>query len=373
MSGISCLEQPAGARSDVRLTSGLGQRHQPYRKTRHTIDQGLVEAEWKTSAFNLEMTQLSALTSYEENYFTGKLNEPLALFDANTLTLFDIGWKTPDVIMAQLSALTPIEENYFIPKLGEPTALFDANTLTLFDTGWKTSDVKMTQPSVLPPIEQNYLSGKVNEPTALLAANTLRLFETDWKTSVVSVLAATGADYLSGKVNEPTALLAANTLRLFETDWKTSVVSVLAATGADYLSGKVNEPTALLAASTLKFLGTGWKTSIVTINRPSVLTLLEDTYVIENRREVSQFVEENQLGGLLKQARDPINKAFGEKAVKTLTVVEDDEGFRTLFCLVMIPGDMQEARNALKAFDEEWWLQYSPKVSGKLNFDFELI
>jgi hypothetical protein len=334
MSGISCLEQPAGARSDVRLTSGLGQRHQPYRKTRHTIDQGLVEAEWKTSAFNLEMTQLSALTSYEENYFTGKLNEPLALFDANTLTLFDIGWKTPDVIMAQLSALTPIEENYFIPKLGEPTALFDANTLTLFDTGWKTSDVKMTQPSVLPPIEQNYLSGKVNEPTALLAANTLRLFETDWKTSVVSVLAATGADYLSGKVNEPTALLA---------------------------------------ASTLKFLGTGWKTSIVTINRPSVLTLLEDTYVIENRREVSQFVEENQLGGLLKQARDPINKAFGEKAVKTLTVVEDDEGFRTLFCLVMIPGDMQEARNALKAFDEEWWLQYSPKVSGKLNFDFELI
>src|SRR5712664_295903 len=127
MSGISCLEQPAAARSDVRLTSGLGQRHQPYRKTRHAIDQGLVEAEWKTSAFNLEMTQPSAVPPIEENYFSGKLNEPLALFDANTLTLFDIGWKTSDVKMTQLSALTPIEENYFIPKLGEPTALFDAN------------------------------------------------------------------------------------------------------------------------------------------------------------------------------------------------------------------------------------------------------
>jgi len=295
MSGISCLEQPAAARSDVRLTSGLGQRHQPYRKTRHAIDQGLVGAEWKTSAFNLEMTQPSALSPIEENYFIRKLGGPLALFDDNTLTLFDIGWKTSDVKMTQPSVLSPFEQNYFSGKLNEPTTLFAGSTLKLFGTSWKTSVVKMTQPSVLTPIEENYFIPKLGEPTALLAANTL------------------------------------------------------------------------------KFLGTGWKTSIVTINRPSVLTLLEDTYVIENRREVAHFVEENQLGGLLKQARDPINKAFGEEAVKTLTVVEDDEGFRTLFCLVMIPGDMQEARNALKAFDEEWWLQHSPKVAGKLNFDFELI
>ncbi len=206
MSGITCLEQPGAGPSDVRLTSDLWQLHQPYRKARHTMDQRLVEVEWKAA-----------------------------------------------------------------------------------------SNIEISQPSVLPSLEEDYFIGKLNEPTTLFAANTL------------------------------------------------------------------------------KFLGTDWKTSIVTINRPSVLALLEGTYVIENRREVAQFVEDNQLGGLLKQARDPINKAFGRKAVKTLTVVEDDEGFRTLFCLVMIPGDMQEARNALKAFDEEWWLQHSPKVGGKLNFDFELI
>ncbi len=204
----------------------------------------------------------------------------------------------------------------------------------LVEVEWKAaSNIEIGQPSVLPSLEQDYFSGKLNERTAVIAANTLKLFG-GWKTAIVPVLAATGEDYFSEKLNEPTTMFAANTLKLF---------------------------------------GTSWKTAIVTINRPSVLALLEGTYVIENRREVAQFVEENQLGGLLKQARDPINKAFGRKAVKTLTVVEDDEGFRTLFCLVMIPGDMQEARNALKAFDEEWWLQHSPKVGGKLNFDFELI
>ncbi len=250
MSGITCLEQPGAGPSDVRLTSDLWQLHQPYRKARHTMDQRLVEVEWK-AASNIEISQPSVLPSLEEDYFIGKLNEP--------------------------------------------TTLFAANTLKFFETDWKISIVAINQPSVLAPLEQDYFIGKLNEPTTLFAANTL------------------------------------------------------------------------------KFLGTDWKTSIVTINRPSVLALLEGTYVIENRREVAQFVEDNQLGGLLKQARDPINKAFGRKAVKTLTVVEDDEGFRTLFCLVMIPGDMQEARNALKAFDEEWWLQHSPKVGGKLNFDFELI
>jgi hypothetical protein len=248
----------------------------------------------------------------------------------------------------------------------------------LVEVKWKAPDIEISQPSAVPSLEEDYFSGQLDEPNALLAANTLKFFEPDWKTSIVtinrsSVLAPLEQGYFSGELNEPNALFAGHTLKFLGIGWKTSVVSMLAATGVDYFSGQINKPNAVFAANTLNFLGTVGKTSIVTINRPSVLTLLEDTYVIENRREVAQFVEENQLGGLLKQARDPINKAFGEKAVKTLTVVEDDEGFRALFCLVMIPGDMQEARNALKAFDQEWWLQHSPQVGEKLNFDFELI
>jgi len=102
-------------------------------------------------------------------------------------------------------------------------------------------------------------------------------------------------------------------------------------------------------------------------------TLLEDTYTIDRRSGVERFIEENKLFDILMRARSQINKAFGSTTVKNLTLVEDDEGVPTLFCLVMITGDMQEARRALKAFDHEWWIRESPSFCGKLNFDFELI
>ena len=100
---------------------------------------------------------------------------------------------------------------------------------------------------------------------------------------------------------------------------------------------------------------------------------LPDVYVIEDRSTVAAFIEENRLRGLLLQARNPLNAAFGEAAVKTLTLVRDDEGFKRLFCLVMAPGDMQEARRALRSFDQQWWLARCEQAAGKLNFDFELV
>ncbi len=100
---------------------------------------------------------------------------------------------------------------------------------------------------------------------------------------------------------------------------------------------------------------------------------LEEVYVIDDRPSVAAFIEENRLRSLLLQARDPLNAAFGEASIKTLTLVHDDEGFTTLYCLVMVSGDMQDARRALKSFDQEWWLARSGQVAGKLNFDFELV
>src|SRR3990172_9511308 len=54
---------------------------------------------------------------------------------------------------------------------------------------------------------------------------------------------------------------------------------------------------------------------------------LEDSYVIENRRKVAAFIEHNRLRAFLQLALKPLNDAFGEAAVKTLTLVSDDEGF----------------------------------------------
>ncbi len=105
----------------------------------------------------------------------------------------------------------------------------------------------------------------------------------------------------------------------------------------------------------------------------SALKGLEDAYVIDDRSAVAAFIEQNRLRGLLVQAREPLNAAFGEAAVKTLTLIDDDEGFNTLFCLIVVSGDMHEARLALGSFDQRWWLARSDQAAGKLNFDFELV
>jgi len=109
------------------------------------------------------------------------------------------------------------------------------------------------------------------------------------------------------------------------------------------------------------------------IRRDLALKELEQVYVFEDRSAVAAFIERNRFRELLLEAREPLNAAFGEGAVKKLTLATDDEGFRTLFCLVLIPGDMHEARLALKCFDERWWLAHSDRTVGRLNFDFELI
>jgi hypothetical protein len=105
----------------------------------------------------------------------------------------------------------------------------------------------------------------------------------------------------------------------------------------------------------------------------SALSGLEEVYVFEQRARVGEFVERHRLRNLLLQARDPLFAAFGETAVKRLSVLEDDEGCETLFCSIGISGSMNEARRALKSFDQSWWLAHCSKASGKLNFDLDLI
>lgn len=100
---------------------------------------------------------------------------------------------------------------------------------------------------------------------------------------------------------------------------------------------------------------------------------LERLYVLEDCSAVASFIRQNRLLELLLEARDPLNAAFGEGAVKKLTLVEDDEAFETLFCLVLVPGELGQARLALESFDDGWWLAHCDRAAGKLNFDFDLI
>jgi hypothetical protein len=100
---------------------------------------------------------------------------------------------------------------------------------------------------------------------------------------------------------------------------------------------------------------------------------LKQLYVFEDPSAVGAFIVRNRFRELLIEARDPLNAAFGETAVRKLTLVEDDEGCVALFCLVLVPGGLEDARRALNSFDETWWLARSGQVGGKLNFDFDLV
>jgi hypothetical protein len=100
---------------------------------------------------------------------------------------------------------------------------------------------------------------------------------------------------------------------------------------------------------------------------------LERAYVFEDRSAIRTFIKRNRLLELLLEAQEPLNSAFGEAAVKKLTLVEDDEGFVTLFCLILVPGALEDAWRALNSFDESWWLARSGRVRGKLNFDLDLV
>jgi hypothetical protein len=100
---------------------------------------------------------------------------------------------------------------------------------------------------------------------------------------------------------------------------------------------------------------------------------LDEVYVFEDRSRVAAFIDQTRLGGLLVQAREPLTTIFGEAAVKRLSLIEDNEGCSTLFCLIAVSGALDEARRALRSFDQRWWLDHSHEAAGKLNFDVALI
>jgi len=106
----------------------------------------------------------------------------------------------------------------------------------------------------------------------------------------------------------------------------------------------------------------------------SVVEKLSSEFVVTtDRDEMNSFVVSNRLLHVLLDAVPHVVAAFGESSVKTLGIVQDDEGERTLYCLVAFPGTLDEAQRSLDFFDHSWWLNHARAFGLKLNFDFELV
>jgi hypothetical protein len=121
------------------------------------------------------------------------------------------------------------------------------------------------------------------------------------------------------------------------------------------------------------FAAISWRDLNRGIPTDGVLNSIETNYVIDSRNQVGGFIQGYRLRGLLLEAIKPLNIYFGADSIKALTLVTDDDDSESLFCLIITPGDMEEARRRLRSFDEDWWLGNSARSGGKLNFDFELI
>jgi hypothetical protein len=108
-------------------------------------------------------------------------------------------------------------------------------------------------------------------------------------------------------------------------------------------------------------------------SEPTPLEKLRDAYLFNDCAKVEAYIRENRLADILIQAINQIDTKFGTGLTKELTLVEDDEGSRTLFCFVAFPGSLSLAQQALDLFDRDWWIRNVSAFGTKLNFDFELV
>ena len=79
------------------------------------------------------------------------------------------------------------------------------------------------------------------------------------------------------------------------------------------------------------------------------------------------------LPGILLEAMPAMRCCFGSSAVVNLRVPIDDAGARTMYAVVMWPGKLKEAREALAKFDDEWWMARARQTGGLLVFTYELV
>lgn len=106
------------------------------------------------------------------------------------------------------------------------------------------------------------------------------------------------------------------------------------------------------------------------------LDIVDALYVIENAEEerVEEFLADNRdIARLLASLSIAIDRIFGLACVKTLRVLQDEEGTETLLCSIATQNNLAGARQQLRVFDQEWWLAKVPALIGRLTIDFDLL
>lgn len=100
---------------------------------------------------------------------------------------------------------------------------------------------------------------------------------------------------------------------------------------------------------------------------------LERAYVIRDSELLSQVLEESPfLGELLWEAVAQLDCSFGPGSIKKVEVIRSDEGLSIGVIIRNCADGPNDAEDALREFDEKWWLLNCHRSDGSLVFDYEI-
>lgn len=93
--------------------------------------------------------------------------------------------------------------------------------------------------------------------------------------------------------------------------------------------------------------------------------------IVDSDREVTELLHAYpRLYLLLLEAVRPLQSAFGDRLFQIRVQHSDYDSL--LKVAVQLPADFAQPEVALKAFDNDWWINNCQRSSGALVFDYEI-
>jgi hypothetical protein len=107
---------------------------------------------------------------------------------------------------------------------------------------------------------------------------------------------------------------------------------------------------------------------------PGAIELLESFRFSDLSEIMLYLIREPELIALLNQSLVAARSAFGETVRLSLELSQTpDVPSGELYCMIQTALTAEQAMRALRAFDEQWWIDRVPLAAGKLNFDISVV
>jgi hypothetical protein len=104
----------------------------------------------------------------------------------------------------------------------------------------------------------------------------------------------------------------------------------------------------------------------------TTLQSLKKFFVFTKTPDIENFLwSYRMLAPIILEAAPHFQSFFPDSPI-ALDVMTEEGPTRTIYAIAQWPGDRTNARKALNAFEENWWLENLPKAAGRIVFDYEL-